>query len=136
MQKALMEASKRLFLEYGINPDSVKELDEFLHGIQEFVQYLGSNQYYSDAVNKKIFLLTLDVDAALLRFSWLHLEAIGFRDALTKSVLARKKKEGLDEKKVAAFNDSFNALTQDARDLHERALALTDDIRKEYAKKL
>lgn len=136
MQKALMEASKRLFLEYGINPDSIKELDEFIHGIQEFVQYLGSNQYYSDGVNKKIFLLTLDVDAALLRFSWLHLQAVGFRDALTKSVLNRKKKEGLDEKQVAAFHKDLDALTRDAQDLHQRALALTDDIRKEYAKKL
>lgn len=136
MQKALMEASKRLLVEYGINPDSVKELDEFLHGIQEFVQYLGSNQYYSDAVNKKIFLLTLDVDAALLRFSWLHLEAVGFRDALTKNVLSRKKKDGLDSRKVAAFHEALNALNRDVQKLHERALALTEDIRKEYAGKL
>ncbi|MDP2717447.1 MAG: hypothetical protein Q8P02_01755 [Candidatus Micrarchaeota archaeon] len=136
MQKDMDVVSRRLLVDYGVNLDGLKDLGEFVHSIQEFVQYLGTNQYYSDTVNKKIFLLTLDVDATLLRLGRLHLLAGGFRDALLAAQLSRKKGVHLDEKALNDFHAALDAAYSDAQTLSNRALALTDDIRSDYAKKL
>ncbi len=136
MQKEIEAVSKRLLIDYSVNLDGIKDLGEFVHNIQEFVQYLGTNQYYSDTVNKKIFLLTLDVDASLLRMGRLHLLASGFRDALLRAQLARQKNVHLDEKALSDFHGALDAAYADAQALSDRALALTDDIRSDYAKKL
>ncbi len=135
MQKAETEASKRLTTEYGIDVNTIKETSELLHAMQEFVQYLGTNQYYSDAVNKKIFLITLDVDTALLRIQKLLLESTRFRETLIRAAL-KKKKTALDAKQVAAFRENHAALERQVEELHGRALALTEDIRSDYSKKL
>lgn len=135
MQKEEFEVSKRLLVEYGVSLSLLKELDEFLHSIQEFVQYLGTNQYYSDSVNKKIFLMTLDVDTLILRLQSLHLTAAQFQDVLFKGVLS-KKKAALDPKQTAAFQADFATVMTDVHILHKRALELTQDIRLDYSKKL
>lgn len=135
MQKEEFEVNKRLLTEYEVSLALLKEVDEFLHAIQEFVQYLGTNQYYSDAVNKKIFLMTLDVDTLILRLQSLHLQAAQFQDTLFKGVLS-KKKTSLDAAKVASFKTESQTVLTDVNALHKRALELTQDIRIDYSRKL
>ncbi len=135
MQKEEFEVNKRLMTEYGVSLSLLKELDEFLHSIQEFVQYLGTNQYYSDSVNKKIFLMMLDVDTLILRLQSLHLQAAQYQDTLFRGVLA-KKKTNLDAAKIAAFKAEFDVVLSDVNALHKRALELTQDIRIDYSRKL
>ncbi|MBI2444954.1 hypothetical protein HYV43_01025 [Candidatus Micrarchaeota archaeon] len=135
MQKEEFEVNKRLLTEYGVSMTLLKELDESLHAVQEFVQYLGTNQYYSDAVNKKIFLLTLDVDTLILRLQALHLQAARFQDTLFTAVLS-KKKTGLEANAVTAYKTEFAVVMNDVGLLHKRALELTQDIRMDYSRKL
>ncbi len=135
MQKEEFEVTKRLITEYGVSLSLLKELDEFLHAIQEFVQYLGTNQYYSDPVNKKIFLMTLDVDTLILRLQSLHLQAAQFQDVLFQGVLS-KKKTNLDATRMALFKAEFDVVVTDVNALHKRAMELTQDIRIDYSRKL
>ena len=121
-------------LQTGISLDSLKELADFFHGIQEFVQYLGTNQYYSDSVNKKVFLLNLDVDVCLLKLGKMLLSTSKHKDVLSKAI-CEKRKPTLDEKDLREFKKLLSETELDAFSVHERALALTEDIRKEYKQK-
>lgn len=134
MEKEEAKVGRELFAEYGVNAQHLKELHEFLHSIQEFVQYLGTNQYYSETVNKKIYILMLDVDASLLQVDELSLAASAFKEKLLRALL-RKKKESLDRAEVARFIERLCYVERQVRALHERAVSLTEDIRDEYKKK-
>lgn len=125
---------RELVSKYGLNLTQLKELGEFLHSVQEFVQYLGTNQYYSDTVNKKIFLLTLDVDTALLRLGHLNLRASGFKSLLLLQYISKKKAE-FSPAELESYRKDFDLLVKEVDVLQTRALTLTDDIREEYKKK-
>lgn len=129
------EKAEDLFLlQTGVSFETLKELSDFCGGVQDFVQYLGTNQYYSDAVNKKVFLLNLDVDTCLLKVGKVLLNAATLKDVLCKAI-AEKRKATLDEKQLSAFKKLLEDGEKEVLAVHERALALTDDIRKEYKQK-
>lgn len=134
MEKLELRIEKEFVKGYGIASNRVKVLGEFLQTIHDFIQYLGTNQYYSDAVNKKIFLLGLDLDAAVLRLQALGLELGSMRDAIEKSVLGSQK-ERLDEKRVSDFKARLSDCEKEISALYERALALTEEIRSDYRRK-
>ncbi len=134
LEKEESRAVRELISKYGLNLAQLKELGEFLHSVQEFVQYLGTNQYYSDTVNKKIFLLSLDVDTALLRLGHLNLRASGFKSRLLLQFLSKKKAD-FPASELDAYRNDFDLLVKEVDVLQTRALTLTDDIREEYKKK-
>ncbi len=131
-EKESEEKVEELFLlQAGFSFATLKEMQDFCHGIQEFVQYLGTNQYYSDLVNKKVFLLTLDVDACLLKMQLVHLKAAELNDFLAKAI-AEKKKPELNPGELKEFLASLEKIGRESTELHKRALDLTEDIRKDY----
>lgn|SRR3989338_1317418 len=134
MEKEEAKASKELVGKYSVNLAYLKELGDFLRSVQEFLQYLGTNQYYSDTVNKKIFLLTLDADTALLQWGHLNVRASAFKAQLLQSALS-KKSLVLEKQAVSSFGEDFKHLASQVSQLHERAVNLTNDIREEYRRK-
>ena len=128
------KVNEAFLLQSGVSFEKLKDLAEFCEGIQDFVQYLGTNQYYSDVVNKKVFLLNLDVDSCLLRLNSIHFKASGFRDFLHKAV-CEKKKADLDAGELKEFLSLLAGAEKESLQLHERALELTEDIRREYRQK-
>ena len=128
------KVGQAFLLQSGVSFERLKDLAEFCEGIQDFVQYLGTNQYYSDVVNKKVFLLNLDVDACLLRLNSIHFKASGFRDFLHK-VVCENKEAVLDSGELKAFLSSLGEVERESLELHARALELTEDIRREYRQK-
>jgi hypothetical protein len=92
---------------------------------------LGTNQYYSEDVNKKVALLNVDAQSAALECEELIVRAGALRDAVKQSVFAKKK--SFPEK--PAFTEKIGALEKKLFELNGRALALTRELRCEFGKK-
>jgi hypothetical protein len=131
MSKTDEAVEKELLVRYGVSALRLKELADFVDTIGEFSQYLGTNQYYSEEVNKKVALLNVDAQAAALEIEEIIVRAGALRDAVKRCLLAKKKNfpenNGFAEK-IAAFEKRV-------LELNERALALTRELRCEFGKK-
>lgn len=117
--------------DYGYLPGTVKQLTSFVKVIHNFAAYLGSNKYYSDALNKRIALLALDSDILSLKAERCRLRAESFYSQVEFSLLLKQKSK-LDKQAVAKFKSDFDALMAEAMKVNERALSLMEDIKKEY----
>lgn len=126
------KVSKFMAVKYGYLPGRAKQLKAFATVMFNFSQYLGSNKYYSDVLNRRIALASLDVDLFALRAEKLRVEAEEMYALVTVALLA-KKKPGLDAKAVAAFQQELDAAWVEARRVHALLIDLMGDIKKEYA---
>jgi hypothetical protein len=131
MTKTDEQVEKELVTRYGVSALRLKELSAFVETIGEFTQYLGTNQYYSEDVNKKVALLNVDAQSAALECEELIVRAGALRDAVKQSVFAKKK--SFPEK--PAFTEKIGALEKKLFELNGRALALTRELRCEFGKK-
>lgn len=134
MEKIELEIVKRLIMDYGIDLARLKEQTDFVHAIIDFFQYVGANQYYSDLVNKKIFLLSLDADSCLLQLEGLKFTAGKYRK-LVLSDLVKKKKSAVDPVAAKDFAKKSEELEAELHGLLQRTLDLTGEIRHEYKQK-
>ena len=101
--------------------------------MRDFVQYLGNNQYYSDAVNKKIFLLTIEADACLLSVERLNLKASDVRVVVEKYFLSKSKAElVLDANAVDAVKTELKKLQDELCLLYDRCIVLTQEIKLDF----
>jgi hypothetical protein len=128
-EKVAGELAKR-----GLATGEVKQLGEFLKVVHEFSQYLAANQYYSEGLNKKVFLLNLDCDGLVLKLEKLKLWAEKFFNETEKSLL-NKKKPVFDETVVNDFKKSLSLLEKEVDEIHGRAMQLIDEIRAECRQK-
>ncbi|MBI5635955.1 hypothetical protein HY993_03265 [Candidatus Micrarchaeota archaeon] len=126
--------SQVLAREYDYVPGTVRQLANFIKTLHEFCNYLGNNKYYSDSVNKKVFLLNLDSSTLSMKVEKLRLTAELFYNQVEKSVLA-KKKAGLDKKAVAAFREDVSSLQKEADGLYEESVKIVAQIRKEFTER-
>jgi len=120
--------------DYNFHPEKVGDVRDFLNAIHEFIQYVGTNHYYSDTLNKKIFLLNLDADELMMQNEKLRLEA---RDAMNEVELAlqKKQKPSLDKAQMADLKKRLEDVEAKAKELHARVLQFTGEIRSEYHSK-
>lgn len=134
MQKLEVEAVRYLIKSHDFPPNQLKEVSESLKTLQDFLQYLGSNQYYSDSVNKRIFLLGIDADALMLKMEKVHLEyARNLSQVMT--AIAKKKTPSLDKQKFAAFLVRLFEVEKELVLLQDRAIAITEEIKADFSKK-
>ena len=124
--------SKELAKKYGYLPGQAKQLSSFVKVIHNFSHYLGSNKYYSDALNKRIALLTLDCDILSLRVERMRLLAEGFYSQMELALLS-KQKSSIDKQRVEEFKRTLKELEDEALKVHDRALKLMTDIKSEYS---
>ncbi len=126
--------SQVLAKEYDYVPGTVRQLANFIKTLHEFCNYLGNNKYYSDSVNKKVFLLNLDSSTLSIKVEKLRLTAELFYNQVEKSVLAKKKTQ-LDKKMVAKFLADVTALQKEANELYEESTNAVVQIRKEFVER-
>ncbi|PIO06206.1 hypothetical protein COT29_02325 [Candidatus Micrarchaeota archaeon CG08_land_8_20_14_0_20_59_11] len=134
MHKIDSDVERAFAVKFEYVPTRLKKLTEMLDLIQEFVQYLGSNQYYSDSLNKQVFLLNLDADALMLKLEALSLNEHHFQSAM-KLALFKKKQPAFGKREFDEYKKDLLALETEVMELHKRALMLTDEIRGEYRNK-
>ncbi len=121
--------------EYGLHLDKISGFKDSLRVLADFAQHLGANQYFSDYLNKKIFLLNLDVVTVALELEELVLQADEFHSLVKQGVLS-KKKNRLDANKVKQFKEKMAAVEKKLFLVQSDALRLTQEIREEYKKKV
>lgn len=134
MQKEEYRFTKEFVKEFGFGPGKLKELMESAGTVQDFLQYIGSNQYYSEAVNKRIVFLTLDVDECLLKLEKLNVASARYRDVLARRIML-KKKETIDKAKAKKFSEEVDKVEEELLAAQEKAITLTSDIKNEYKSK-
>ncbi len=134
MTKTDEAVEKEMITRYGVSALRLKELADFVETIGEFTQYLGTNQYYSEDVNKKVALLNVDAQASALECEELIVRAGALRDAVKRCVL-EKKKSFPASADAGALAGKTAALEKKLFELNERAIALTRELRCEFGKK-
>ena len=134
MEKIEIEVAKRLLVEKGVDLQRLREQTDFMHALLDFLQYVGTNQYYSDTVNKRIFLITLDADACLMKLEALKLTAGRQRSEVLKAVVAKKKGRP-DAAGMKEYAKREDELEKTMLDLQARTLELTEEIRRDYKQK-
>ncbi len=115
----------------GYTPLVLKQCFDSLQSVVDFLQYIGTNQYYSDSVNKRVFLLTLDADESLISCEELSLREKHFIDDVHIS-LVLKKPVSVDAAKLDLFKKDVYALEAKAVALAAGVKALIAQIRSEF----
>jgi hypothetical protein len=126
--------SKELATKYGYVPGEAKQVLTFVKGIHNFSHYLGNNKYFSDTLNKRVAVLSLDCDILSLKAERVRLLAEGFYTQVELSIVA-KSKPAIDKAKVVAFKKEMQAVLDEAMSINDRALKLMADIKEEYGEK-
>ncbi len=124
--------AKEIASKYGYLPTQPKQLSLFVRSIHNFAHYLGSNKYYSDLLNKRIALLSLDCDILALKSERARVVAENFYSQIELAMLS-KKKAVLDKKAVEEFKTHMDELSKEALEVQDRALRLMNDIKREYS---
>jgi hypothetical protein len=112
----------------------LQTLETLLKNGRDFLQHLGSTQYYSERLNKRVFILSLESESLLLRLDALRVTENDLLCVLQHGY-AKKRKVKLDQKLLDAFLSEVNELESEAFELHEKTLLLTQDIEREFKSK-
>ncbi|MCX6767785.1 MAG: hypothetical protein NTY90_03605 [Candidatus Micrarchaeota archaeon] len=126
---------KEFVTRFGYAPRRMRDTGSFVRSLHEFVHFLVSNHYYSDALGKKVVALSLDVDVLSLRAERLRLEHNKFFREVEAAVVA-KKKPAVDGGVFKKFVADLDAVEAEARELNAKATELTKDIKKDYLQKI
>ena len=107
---------------FGYTPLTLRQSYNSLQTLHELLQFIGANQYYSESVNKKIFLLGLDADYAVLSTEELMLKEKNFVDEVQRALMLKQKPK-LDGKKLGEFK-------KQVEEVEGQVLALTGNAKK------
>jgi len=124
-----LRVSKEL-AQFGYSPATLRQCYHSVETLHDFIQFIGTHQYYSDTVNKSIFLLNLDADYAILSIEELMIREKDFAD-IAQVALMLKEKPKLDKAKVDDFKKQVDALEKQVLELLSRAKQLIEQIRRE-----
>lgn len=115
----------------GYTTATLQQAEHSLQVLHEFLQYVGTHQYYGDAVNKQVFLLGLEADYHILTLQELLLKEKDFFD-LVQIALVQSKKPDLDEKKIAEFKAQVSALEKLILELNAKSKVMIEKIRLDH----
>lgn len=133
IQEKPSELDMRVFKELarlGYTPATLHQSFQSLQTLHEFVQFAGTHQYYSDAVNRRIFLLSLDIDFAIITAEELMLGEKNFVDEVQKA-LVLKAKHKVEKKKLDEFKAKVGKLEERVFELASSSKELISRIRDE-----
>lgn len=119
---------------FGYTPATLSQSFHSLHTIHEFLQFIGTNQYYSDSANKQIFILGLDADYSVISSEELMLREKNFVDEIQRALLLKFKPK-IDSKKLDEFKKQVDELENEVLALSSRAKKLILQIRDESQNK-
>ncbi|MFA4946545.1 MAG: hypothetical protein WC607_03370 [Candidatus Micrarchaeia archaeon] len=119
------------FAKRGYLPVRLKRLETLLKNMQDFTQYAAVNQYHADAHNRKLFLLSLEVEALALDYEELAVEQAGYQEEF-QLAQQTKRKPRVDEKEFKGFVKRVDVLGARALAAKTRAVELVGKIQSEY----
>ncbi len=122
---------KTLATEYGYYPDSAKQVCQFVKYLHHFAQYVGAHKYYSDTLNKRVALLTLDADMLALQSERARLESEQIYAEMEVGSFAKKPPDL--KKRINDFKATLDSVNKGALELHSTTVKLMKDIKAEYA---
>lgn len=123
---------KELATKYGYNPESAKQVCQFVKYLHHFAQYVGAHKYYSDTLNKRVALLALDADLLALQAEKAKLESEQIYGEMELEMLSKKPAAGLG-KRIETFKGSLQSISDQSLQLHAATTKLMKDIKAEYA---
>jgi len=126
--------AEKLATDFDYSPTVLKELSEFLRAMHEFTHYIQENRYYSEALNKKVFELTLELEALALKMSLLRLQDEALYEEVEKAVL-RKEKPRTKTEEVEKLKKETTETREAAEKLYLRLQNILKEILDEYRRK-
>lgn len=127
------EEVAKFFAKMDYSPDKVEHLGELVENVRGFLQYIGTNQYYGDSVNKKVFFLTLESDYCLISLDRLSLRSGDFSDTV-KRALILKKEPLVNDKDFDVFRKELATLEEKITVLCDEAKTLIVKIKEDASK--
>ncbi len=128
----LAEKTQEIFAkEYDYSVFEIRELLEHGHEVHELVSCLSGNQYYSDALAKKVFELKIDADLLVISLERAALRDSHFVNAVEKSVL-RAEKPKLAKQDVEKLAGDVELLAKEIDAMYARAQSIVIEIKKEF----
>ncbi|MEW5955314.1 MAG: hypothetical protein AB1626_02120 [Candidatus Micrarchaeota archaeon] len=128
------KAAEKLAKEFDYSPAVLKELCEFMRAMHEFTHYLQENRYYSEALNKKVFELTLELESIALKMNLLRLRDEALYGEVEKAVL-RKEKPKAKREEVEKLKKEIAETQNAAEKLYSRLQGILGEILAEYRQK-
>ena len=120
--------------EFNFSFDSLHQLVDFFDDLREFSHHLSENHYYSEAINKKVIAINLDIHLLSLELPCLELIGCKFYNEAHKAILAEKKPE-IDKSSFEAFYKQLNATEKKALETNQSLQKLVNEIKIEYGGK-
>ncbi|MFH1056212.1 MAG: hypothetical protein V1717_00205 [Candidatus Micrarchaeota archaeon] len=130
----LEEKTVEELIRLGYSPSILRQSMQALQTLHEFVQFIGTNQYYSENISKKIFYLSLDLNHTVLGLEELALRERTLIDEVQKAVVL-KSKPAVDSKKIAGFRKQAEDLENQVLELTANAKKLVKEIKDESVSK-
>jgi hypothetical protein len=123
---------KELATQYSYNPDSAKQICQFVKYLHHFAQYVGAHKYYSDTLNKRVALLALDADLLALQAEKAKLESEQVYSKMELATLTKKPPAGL-AKIIEDLKANLQSINGQALAQHVATTKLMKDIKAEYS---
>ncbi|NUN11350.1 hypothetical protein HUU53_01760 [Candidatus Micrarchaeota archaeon] len=120
----------KFFAKLGYTPNKIDQLRDAIENVRSFIQYVGTNQYYGDSVNKKVFMLGLDADYYLLTLDKLDLAWKNFSDKVSQEVMLDKT-PSLEEKEFSEFKKKLSEVEVNTLKLLDDTTDLIQKIKKD-----
>ncbi|MGC9114005.1 MAG: hypothetical protein ACP5IG_02895 [Candidatus Micrarchaeia archaeon] len=129
-RKVAEELAKR----FNYNPKKLNELCAFVAALHDFSHQLQENRYYSEALAKKVFELTLEFDAISLEVEGLRMRSRQLEDEIETSLLA-KRKPAVNAMKGTQVKKEVEEAWENAMKAHAKLERILSEIRSEYKRK-
>ncbi len=131
LEALAVEIDKAFALQYDYLPVRIKGLLEQTHGLGEFLHGLAGNQYYSEQLAKKVFLLEADTMALSLRVEKASMKADSLGAEMGRAVL-RKEKPAISKPEVDALKKEGAEIEKSLEQLFDRAVGLVSEMKSDF----
>lgn len=126
-----LEIDTQFALQYDYLPARIKALLEQTHSLGEFVHGLSGNQYYSEQLAKKVFLLESDASVLALRVEKAAMKADSLGAEMGRAVL-RKEKPAIQKAEVDALKKEAGEIEAELNRLIDRGIALVAEMKQDF----
>ncbi len=117
--------------EFSFTFNSVEGLHDLFNSLREFSHHLSENHYYSEAINKKVMSINLDLHSLSLELPRIAEQANSFDDEATIALLAGKK-PSISKSDFESFKKKLADSRKRVVELNESLQILVKEIKAEY----
>lgn len=123
-----------LATDYNYNPRTLNELCNFASSLNDFTHGLQENRYYSETLAKKVYELTLELNAIELEIEMLRMRSEELQTNVETAILANRKPE-IEKNFGNTLNKDVAGVWQQAKAVHKKLQELLAQMTNEYKQK-